>query len=112
MRSESLPTDLADLLDQSRPRLGVFGSAVHYFPSLRSTNDAAARLAEGGVVLADSQTAGRGRRGHSWFSPPGSGLYASVVVAPRRAQTDPMRATLLLTLAAGVALAEALEEAT
>jgi len=35
---------------------------------------------EGIVVVADEQTAGRGRRGHTWFSPPGSGLYVSVVL--------------------------------
>jgi BirA family biotin operon repressor/biotin-[acetyl-CoA-carboxylase] ligase len=64
------------------------------------------------VVIAGEQTAGRGRRGHAWFSPPGSGLYVSVVLAPARARVDPARATTLLTLAAGVALAEAIEAAT
>jgi len=66
---------------------------------------------EGVVVVADEQTAGRGRRGHSWFSPPGSGLYVSVVLVPSRACVDPARATRLLTLAVGVALAEAVEAA-
>ena len=47
-----------------------------------------ARL-EGAVVIADAQTAGRGRRGRTWFSPPGSGLYVSVVLAPARAASDP-----------------------
>lgn len=61
--------------------------------------------------MADEQTAGRGRRGRTWFSPPGSGLYVSVVLMPARARVDPTRATLLLTLAAGVALAEAIEAA-
>jgi len=68
--------------------------------------------AEGLVVVADEQTAGRGRRGHTWFSPPGSGLYVSVVLTPGRARVDPARATTLLTLAAGVAIAEAVEAAT
>ena len=67
---------------------------------------------EGAVVVADEQTAGRGRRGHAWFSPAGSGLYVSVVLMPARARVEPMRATLLLTLAAGVALAEAIETET
>ena len=35
-----------------------------------------------------TQTAGRGRRGHAWFSPPGSGLYVSVVLTPARARAD------------------------
>jgi len=100
----------------------VFASNVLFFPTIESTNDVAAsvasgsaslagehsREAEGLVVIADQQTAGRGRRGHTWFSPPGSGLYVSVVVAPSRS-ADPRRATMLLTLAAGVALAEAIE---
>ncbi len=68
--------------------------------------------AEGLVVVADEQTAGRGRRGHTWFSPPGSGLYVSVVLTPGRARVDPARATTLLTLAAGVAIAEAVEATT
>jgi BirA family biotin operon repressor/biotin-[acetyl-CoA-carboxylase] ligase len=63
-------------------------------------------------VVADQQTAGRGRRGHTWFSPPGAGLYVSVVLAPATARVDPMRATMLLTLAAGVAIAEGVEAAT
>ena len=62
-------------------------------------------------MIANEQTSGRGRRGHTWFSPPGSGLYVSVVLAPASAIVDPARATSLLTLAAGVALAEGIEQA-
>jgi BirA family biotin operon repressor/biotin-[acetyl-CoA-carboxylase] ligase len=76
--------------------------------TVTSTNDVAATLPEGSVVVADEQTAGRGRRGHGWFSPPGSGLYVSVVLTPSRA-ADPRRATMLLTLAAGVGIAEGIE---
>ena len=64
------------------------------------------------MVVADEQTAGRGRRGREWFSPPGSGLYVSIVLMPGRARHQPARATMLLTLSAGVALAEAVETAT
>ena len=60
--------------------------------------------------MADEQTSGRGRRGHTWFSPPGPGLYVSVVLAPATS-IDPSRALALLTLAAGVALAEGIEHA-
>lgn len=63
-------------------------------------------------MIADTQTAGRGRRGHTWFSPAGSGLYVSVVLAPRRARLDADRSVTLLTLAAGVAIAEGIEVAT
>lgn len=89
-----------------------------HFATIGSTNDVAASLAasgddsEGAIVVADRQTAGRGRRGRQWFSPPGSGLYVSVVLAPSRAQVDPRRATTLLTIAAGVAIAEGIQRAT
>ena len=92
------------------------GSRVLYFPVATSTNDLAARLAEHGtpdgtLVLAGQQTAGRGRAGHSWFSPPTAGLYLSVVLAADdggRAAPDWVQA---LTLAAGVAAAEGLHAA-
>jgi BirA family biotin operon repressor/biotin-[acetyl-CoA-carboxylase] ligase len=116
------PPDLADALARARPRLGVVARDCHYYASVGSTNDAAAEICgrasvsgarvEGLLVIADAQTAGRGRRGHTWFSPPGSGLYASVVLIPSRARVDPARAAQLLTLAMGVALAEGIEAAT
>ena len=85
--------------------------AVRRFASVGSTNDVAAALPPGSVVVAGQQTAGRGRRGHTWFSPPGAGLYVSVVLAPATARIDPPRATMLLTLAAGVAIAEGIAAA-
>jgi BirA family biotin operon repressor/biotin-[acetyl-CoA-carboxylase] ligase len=106
-----LPDDLAAAVERVRPRLGRLGSRVLYFPVTASTNDVAVALAnegdcEGVVVVADEQTAGRGRRGRQWFSPPASGLYVSVVLAPATARADATRAARLLTLASGVALAE------
>ena len=113
-RNQPVPSEIADALARAAGRLGRIGSQVLYFQTIGSTNDVAALLAEqaageGAVVFADEQTAGRGRRGHTWFSPLATGLYVSVVLAPRRARVDPERATMLLTLAAGVALAEAIE---
>jgi BirA family biotin operon repressor/biotin-[acetyl-CoA-carboxylase] ligase len=110
------PDDLVAALERARPRLGRLASAIAFFETVGSTNDvcsaqASAGRCEGFVAVADEQTAGRGRRGHTWFSPPGSGLYVSVVLAPATATTDPARATTLLTLAAGVALAEGIEQA-
>lgn len=115
-----LPIELADALARARPRLGRLASSLLYFPTVGSTNDIALTCsakalhegAEGLVVVAGQQTAGRGRRGHTWFSPAGSGLYVSVVLAPARARVDPTRAAMLLTLTAGVALAEAVEAVT
>ena len=87
-------------------------SPVQFFPAVGSTNDVAAALPHRSVVVAGQQTAGRGRRGHGWFSPPGAGLYVSVVLAPATARVDAARATTLLTLAAGVALVEGVEAST
>lgn len=117
VQPQPLPSDLADALAARADRLGPVAQRVVYFETIGSTNDVAATLAEsatsvGAVVVADAQTAGRGRRGRPWFSPPASGLYVSVVLTPGRAVADPERATALLTLSAGVALAEAVERTT
>lgn len=96
-----------------RPGLGRIGTSFHFFSTIGSTNDVASSLAsEGAVVVADEQTAGRGRRGHTWFSPPASGLYVSVVLTPARGPIQPLRAVTLLTIAAGLALAEGIRAAT
>lgn len=63
------------------------GGRVEARPSLPSTNDRARELAlagapEGTVVVADRQTAGRGRRGRAWSSPPGQGIWCSLIVRP------------------------------
>jgi BirA family biotin operon repressor/biotin-[acetyl-CoA-carboxylase] ligase len=91
----------------------VFAGRVHRFASIDSTNsalleDAASQppLSEGTVYLADEQTAGRGRGGHSWHSPAGVGLYLSVLLRPHL-QPDGL---LGITLAAGMAAAQAIEQ--
>lgn len=114
---QPLPPDLAAALDARRDQLGPLGRRILYFETIGSTNDVASGLAgdagaEGTVVIADAQTAGRGRRGRVWFSPPASGLYVSVILAPARARVAAERATALLTISAGVALAEAVERST
>jgi BirA family biotin operon repressor/biotin-[acetyl-CoA-carboxylase] ligase len=78
--------------------------------STGSTNDDAAALAragavEGTVVVADAQTAGRGRLGRDWVSRPAANLYASIVLRPRIAPAQAPQ----LSLVAGVAVADALE---
>ena len=84
------------------------GHHVFVFNSVDSTNSALARLAdrgatEGTVVLAETQTAGRGRHGSEWFSPAGENLYASVLFHPRIAPRElPLFASI-----ASLALAEA-----
>ena len=108
--SEPLPEDLAAALASSAQRRGAFGQSVVFQSSTPSTNDIAQALAEGGapqgaVAVAFAQTAGRGRHGREWFSPPGAGIYMSVVV--RSPAVAP-----LLTLAGGVAVAEGIRRAT
>lgn len=84
------------------------GYRLHAFDRVGSTNDVARRLAEAGgpegaVVSARVQTAGRGRHGRTWVSPPGN-LYATVLLRPERAVAE----TSALSLVAGLALADAL----
>lgn len=58
----------------------VVGSRVLVYEEIGSTNDRALRLGgDGTVIVADAQTAGRGRHGRSWHSAPGLGLWFSVV---------------------------------
>jgi BirA family biotin operon repressor/biotin-[acetyl-CoA-carboxylase] ligase len=111
--SDVLPVDLSDALADAVPRLGSFAD-VRYFAEIDSTNDTALSLAakgaaEGVSVLADAQRAGRGRRGRSWFSPPGAGMYLSLIVRPGHVEGSGM-ALSLVTLAAGVAAAEAVSQ--
>ncbi|MGN0982787.1 MAG: biotin--[acetyl-CoA-carboxylase] ligase [Candidatus Limivicinus sp.] len=76
-----------------------------------STNNAIKRMAaegapQGRVLIANEQSAGRGRMGRSFFSPPGTGIYMSLLLRPH---TDAQRATLV-TASAAVAVAEAIEQ--
>jgi len=82
-----------------------------FLESTASTNDVAKELAEegcieGAAVVADEQTAGRGRQGRSWISPKGAGLYLSVVLRP----TIPLEMAPLVTLLSAVATAETIRE--
>ena len=88
------------------------GQTVHYHETLGSTNERAFRMAHDGaehgeVVVTEQQTAGKGRRGRAWVSPPGLNLYFSAILRP---ELPPQRAPEL-TLVAAVALTEVLREA-
>lgn len=113
MPSESLNlARLGQLLETSR--LGhAPGWENELWDCLDSTNNRAAELLragapEGVIVLSRQQTAGRGRQGKSWISPPDSGIYMSVVLRPDRDTTG----LPLYTLGCGVACARALREST
>ncbi len=82
---------------------------VVVFPETDSTNQRAKELAAGGaaegtIVLAEKQTRGRGRRGRSWFSPPGEGLYCSLVLRPGVAPAEGTGVTLTAAVAAADSL--------
>lgn len=106
-----LPEDLAAALTMADDRVGIFARQVLWYPEVGSTNDVAGTLAnrgepEGTVVIADAQSAGRGRHGRTWASPSDAGLYMSIIMRP------PAHAVSLLTIAAGVALADGIQAAT
>lgn len=99
--------------DDIRRGLGtrIFGREIHLLPEVASTNTLAMELAargapEGTVVLAEAQTAGKGRLGRKWISPRGN-IYVSAVLRP----PVPAYKAPLLTLMAAVATAAAIRGA-
>jgi BirA family transcriptional regulator, biotin operon repressor / biotin---[acetyl-CoA-carboxylase] ligase len=82
---------------------------IHHFTSIDSTNDQLKKLVgapEFSCVVADRQTAGKGRHGRTWHSAEGEGLYLSILLCPR----GPASNIPSLSLMAGVAVAEVLRE--
>jgi BirA family transcriptional regulator, biotin operon repressor / biotin---[acetyl-CoA-carboxylase] ligase len=89
--------------DMLRPRLrgSLFGKRIYHFFKTDSTNRVALELghqgeAEGAVVLAEEQSAGRGRTGHTWHSERATGIYATVLLRPK---LSPIQAPLLTMMA-------------
>ena len=112
-----LPKDLAAALTALGERRPDAHLDVRWHSSVPSTMDAASALAHDGsphgvVVLADEQTSGRGRRGTSWASPPGAGLYLSFLSRPGHPGEGGASTLSLITLAAGVAVHEGIVAAT
>ena len=100
-----------DLLSRLPDRRRI-GRSIQVFQETSSTNDVVERLArdgveEGAVVFAESQTQGRGRMGRRWESPPGRGLWFSVLLRPR----IPLAAATQLTVMAAVAAARSIGQA-
>ena len=88
----------------------IFGQRIIYYPSIDSTNRAARELAlkekaHGWVILADEQTAGRGRLDRTWDSDAGKDILASIIVYPHL----PPEETFRLTMMASVAVVQAIE---
>jgi BirA family biotin operon repressor/biotin-[acetyl-CoA-carboxylase] ligase len=91
---------------------GSFGCRIHHLYKTDSTMNEAARLAVAGsphgtLVVAEEQTAGRGRLGHTWVSEPSVGLYFTLLARPPLAPN----AAPILTLVTGIAVAESLADA-
>ena len=88
-----------------------FAKHIFHFFKVDSTNTVAMRVGEEGeahgtVVVAEEQTSGRGRAGHSWHSEKAAGIYVSILLRP---QISPMLAPAL-TLVAGLAAYDAIAE--
>lgn len=89
------------------------GCEIYYFDSIDSTNTKAKELAEEGhpsgtLVVADRQTAGKGRRGRSWESPSGIGIFMTLMLKP---EINPNHASML-TLVAAMATTRAIRRVT
>ncbi len=99
----------------------IFAGNVRHFARIGSTNAAAMQAGAeleaeavaqteslGAVWLAEEQTAGKGRAGHSWKSNPSDGIYCSALLRPKLSPVD----VIILSLAAGLAVVEAVHEVT
>ncbi|OPH47071.1 biotin--[acetyl-CoA-carboxylase] ligase [Paenibacillus ferrarius] len=89
----------------------VLGQKVHVYGAVDSTQTIAHALVasgapEGTIVLAEEQTAGRGRMGRAWHSPPGKGIWMSMVLTPR----VPVYFMPQLTLLSAVALCRSIQK--
>lgn len=105
------PDILSENEIKSRLQTKWAGNRICYFDLTDSTNQQARLLAEQGaehgtVVVADRQTAGRGRRGRQWDSPPGTNIYFTLLLRP---EFHPSKASMLTILMA-LAVAKGIEE--
>ena len=86
---------------------GRFGRPFRFVARCESTQDLLGLDdPEGAVVVTDEQTAGRGRQGRQWLAPPGTAILSSILLRPPEGRRQPE-----LSLVAGVAVADAVEEA-
>jgi len=111
-RLTRLPDVMLPQLIRPRLRIHSLGKNIFHFFSVDSTNAFASRLlnhgrkvVHGTIVIAESQTAGKGRRGRSWHSEQENGLYFSIVLRPK----VPPGFAPLFTLGTAVAIHNAIE---
>jgi BirA family biotin operon repressor/biotin-[acetyl-CoA-carboxylase] ligase len=110
---EKVPDILTPDMLRQRLKGSLFGKRIYHFFKIDSTNRVALELGhagepEGAVVLAEEQTAGRGRAGHSWHSERATGIYATLILRPKLA---PVQAPLL-TMMAGLSAHAAVQAQT
>jgi BirA family transcriptional regulator, biotin operon repressor / biotin---[acetyl-CoA-carboxylase] ligase len=110
---ERVPDILTPDLLRQQLRGSLFAKRIHHFFRTDSTNRVAMELgyageAEGAVVLAEEQTAGRGRAGRSWHSERATGIYLTLLLRPR---ISPVQAPLL-TMMAGLSTHSAVQSLT
>jgi len=110
---EKVPDILTPDVLKQRLKGSLFGKHIYHFFKTDSTNRVALELGhadepEGAVVLAEEQSAGRGRAGHSWHSERAAGIYVTLLLRPKLA---PVQAPLL-TMMAGLSAHAAVEAVT
>ncbi len=110
-RLDARPDVLLPAVIKAGLNTGIIAKSIECHDELDSTNVRANVLAEqgapeGSVVVAESQTSGRGRMGRKWSSPPGVNVYASVILRPALALSEATQLTFL----AAVAVARAIEK--
>jgi BirA family biotin operon repressor/biotin-[acetyl-CoA-carboxylase] ligase len=112
-RLHTVPDCLSEMELKSIRKTEWAGQEIFYFPTIDSTNIMAKKLAEEGhpsgtLVVAEQQEAGRGRRGRTWQSPQGSGIFMTLLLKP---DINPNNASML-TLVAALAVSKAITEET
>ncbi len=105
--------DITEEMIHKQLRTKVFGKTIYYKEEIDSTNTEAKRQAaeeagHGLLVIADRQTLGKGRRGRSWSSPKGTGIWMSLLLRPKLAANK----ASMLTLVTALSVAEAIFENT
>lgn len=104
-----LPNEIRHGLQTER-----FGREIYHYQEVTSTNNEAKRLAsvegvaEGAIIVSETQSGGRGRLSRGWFSPIGKGIWFSIVLRPAFLPQEAPKCTLL----AAVAIARAIEKVT
>src|SRR5216110_1005691 len=110
---EKVPDILTPAVLKQRLKGSLFGKRIYHFFKTDSTNRVAFELghageAEGAIVLAEEQSAGRGRAGRTWHSERAAGIYVTLLLRPKLA---PVQAPLL-TMMAGLSAHAAVEAVT